>query len=496
MSPPSAPVTVDPPSGWMARFHAVVETRLGLHFTLERARHVEAALTVVAAETGLPSAAALADAFMDGRETPAQLESLISQLTVGETYFFREMPGFELAAARIFEERLAASLTAGGGPVRVWCAGCCTGEEPYSVAIFLARLLGARAAGRVSVIGTDVNSRFLARAVAGIYRNWSFRNTPEWVRAGYFLPLPGDRWEIRPEIRRLVTFHPHNLMDPVPPRAGGFEVIYCRNVLIYFRPETAQVVLGRLRDLLNPGGWLVVGASESAWVSAAGLTAELLPGVILFRRTPPGSDERPVVSWPALTPKTTCVTENEGFAPDGAAGGVSWVPLPVSEPPPAVLPISPTVPAPTVAPLARVPSVPAPAPVPPPVLAQAWALADAGQLEAALRLVLQVAERDKLNPEAHLLAGILYEGLNRSAEAGAAFNRVLYLQPDSPRALLALGVSARRRGVHGEACRWFQRLLRRLAERAPNEVVPDCDGLTAAGLRDMVQVWLSEEQMA
>jgi len=102
MSPPPAPVTGDPPSAWMARFHAVIETRLGLHFTLERARHVEAALTVVAAETGLPSASVLADAFMDGRETPAQLEALISQLTVGETYFFREMPGFELAAERIF----------------------------------------------------------------------------------------------------------------------------------------------------------------------------------------------------------------------------------------------------------------------------------------------------------------------------------------------------------------------------------------------------------
>ena len=496
MSPPPAPVTADPPSEWMARFHAVVETRLGLHFTRERARHVEAALTVVAAETGLPSASALADAFMDGRETPAQLESLISQLTVGETYFFREMPGFELAAERIFGERLAAALTAGGGPVRVWCAGCCTGEEPYSVAIFLARLLGARAVGRVSVIGTDVNPRFLARAMAGIYRNWSFRNTPEWVRAGYFLPLAGDRWEIRPEIRRLVTFHPHNLMDPVPPLAGGFDVIYCRNVLIYFRPETAQVVLGRLRDLLNPGGWLVVGASESAWVSAAGLTAELLPGVILFQRTPPGAGgERPVISWAVTAPKTTRVTEHEGFTPGGEVGGVSWVPLLVPAPP-AVTPISPAVPAPVIAPPAGVPTLPDPARVPPPALAQAWALADAGQLEAALRLVLQIAERDKLNPEAHLLAGILCEGLNRSAEAGAAFNRVLYLRPDSPRALLALGASARRRGAHGEAGRWFQRLLRRLAERAPDEVVPDCDGLTAAGLRDMVQVWLSEEQMA
>lgn len=176
-----APATAETPSGWMARFRAVVETRLGLHFTAERARQVEAALTVVAAETGLPSAAALAEAFMDGRETPAQREALISQFTVGETYFFREMPGFVPAAERIFGERLAASLASGGGPVRVWCAGCCTGEEPYSVAIFLARLLGARAEGRVSVIGTDVNPRFLARAVRGIYRNWSFRNTPEWV---------------------------------------------------------------------------------------------------------------------------------------------------------------------------------------------------------------------------------------------------------------------------------------------------------------------------
>ncbi|MFA5204140.1 MAG: CheR family methyltransferase [Lentisphaeria bacterium] len=491
MRPHSAPSSVAAPSEWMVRFHAVVEARLGLHYTAARAPQMEAALAAVAVETGLPSAVAVANLFVDGRETPEQLEALVGQLTVGETYFFREMPGFQQAAERIFDNFPAAGPASGRRPVRVWCAGCCTGEEPYSVAIFLARRLGAQAAERVSVMGTDVNPRFLARAVRGIYRKWSFRNTPAWVRDGYFRPLAGERWEIAPEIRRLVTFRQHNLMDPLPPQPGdGFDVIYCRNVLIYFRPETAQVVLGRLRDLLNPGGWLVVGATESAWVSAEGLTAELLPGVLLFRRAPPPDKATGGEPWlPGSPPASPLVAA----APLPEAGGVTaGRPFPLPRPPePAA-----AVPEAAVRPAGEaVSSLPvSPAPVRESALAHAWTLADAGQLEAALRLVLQAVEADKLNPDAHLLAGIIYEGLNRAVEAGAAFNRVLYLRPDSPRALLALGASARRRGATAEAGRWLRRLLRRLAERAPDEVVPDCDGLTAGALRDMVQSWLGTEQ--
>jgi len=491
MCPHSVPPSGAAPSEWMVRFHAVVEARLGLHYPAARAPQVEAALAAVAVETGLPSAAAVADLFVDGRETPEQLEALVGQLTVGETYFFREMPGFLQAAERIFGDFPAAGPASGKRPVRVWCAGCCTGEEPYSVAIFLARRLGVRAAERVSVMGTDVNPRFLAKAVRGVYRKWSFRNTPEWVRDGYFLPLAGERWEIAPEIRRLVTFRQHNLMDPLPPQpGGGFDVIYCRNVLIYFRPETAQLVLGRLRDLLNPGGWLVVGATESAWVSTEGLTAELLPGVLLFRRTPPPGGAPGGGHGPPPLPASPTVAAAP--LPPGGGGATERRPVPLSRPPEPAAAVPEAVARRAVEPVASLPAPPAPGRESP--LAHAWTLADAGQLEAALGLVLQVVEADKLNPDAHLLAGIIYEGLNRTAEAGAAFNRVLYLRPDSPRALLALGAAARRRGAGAEAGRWLRRLLRRLAERAPEEQVPDCDGLTAGALRDMVRLWLGTEQ--
>jgi chemotaxis protein methyltransferase CheR len=184
------------------------------------------------------------------------LDALIEHAVVPETYFWRHPD--QLAA-------LSAVALGGAGPLEIWSAGCSSGEEPYSLAI---ALLEAGRAGRGDrIVATDVSERLLASARRGTYGPWSIRRLPKALADRY---LAGS--EVRSvagEVRALVEFRRHNLVaDPAP---GAFDVVVCRNVLIYFEAPVAAEVLYRLVEALRPGGLLLVGPVELALASPLGL---------------------------------------------------------------------------------------------------------------------------------------------------------------------------------------------------------------------------------
>ncbi len=198
------------------------------------------------------------------------LAALVEHAVVGETTFWRHPEQLE-AFTRLV--RRAA------GPLRIWSAGCATGEEPYSVAIAL--LEAGRLGAGDRILATDVSTRALAAAAAGTYRPRALRKLPRELD-GWF--EPGDPRRVRPEVRNLVSFVRQNLVaDPVP-LGGAFDVVFCRNVLIYFSPETAAAALYRLVGALVPGGTLVLGPVEVPL--AAPLALEWIEdgGATLLRR--------------------------------------------------------------------------------------------------------------------------------------------------------------------------------------------------------------------
>ncbi len=210
---------------------------------------------------GLADFAAYVRLIRDGH--PGELEELINAVTTGLTGFFREPHHFAFLAEQL-EPTLRARQSA-GGPVRIWSAGCSTGEEPYSIAITLLETLGADERWQPQVLATDLDTRALARASAGIYPLEAVRDLSPARLRRWFLRGRGRREgqvRLREAARALVSFRKLNLMEDWGLR-GGLDAVFCRNVMIYFDRDTKRRLLSRLHHVLRPDGLLFIGHAES-----------------------------------------------------------------------------------------------------------------------------------------------------------------------------------------------------------------------------------------
>lgn len=212
-------------------------------------------------------------------------EAVIGAVTVGETFFFRYAAQFEALERHVLPEVMARNHAA--RTLSLWSAGCSNGAEPYSLSILLRRRFAALLAGwRVDILGSDINVTALAEARAGEYGAWTIRDLPDELRYECFL-RHGDRWRVKPRFRQDVRFLRHNLVTQAPP-SGGFDVVLCRNVLMYFDAATRDRVLWALRLSLVPGGWLLVGHAEVSPEVAGRFTPVVLPGCTVYRRPEDG----------------------------------------------------------------------------------------------------------------------------------------------------------------------------------------------------------------
>jgi chemotaxis protein methyltransferase CheR len=259
-APPLGEAELDAAGRALAR-RAGLSLAAGLKGTLRQA--------VLAAghELGL-SPAALVAALQGGEE--AAIEVLVEHAVVAETSFWRHAEGLLALAAR---------LTAVPGPARVWCAGCASGEEPYSLAVAL--LEAGRSPGADRILATDLSLRALARAQAGVYRARALRRLPRPLAGRWFHASDGGA-RVDPRAAAAVTFQRHNLLDAPPP--GPFDAVLCRNVLIYFDAEVAGGVLARLAGALQPGGLLLLGPVELPLATGLGLEFLEEGGATLLRR--------------------------------------------------------------------------------------------------------------------------------------------------------------------------------------------------------------------
>ncbi len=191
---------------------------------------------------------------------PAELGLMIDHLTTNKTSFFRECHHFTYLQSQVLP-----TLRQRGEPLRFWSAGCSSGEEPYSIAIFLCEELRDLTRWDVKILATDISGRMLAKAREALYEEDVVGEVPPSLRAHYFstLPVNDNRlYRLKNEPRSLVRFARLNLMDAWPMK-GPFDVIFCRNVMIYFDRATQERLVGRFWDLMRPGGYLMVGHSES-----------------------------------------------------------------------------------------------------------------------------------------------------------------------------------------------------------------------------------------
>lgn len=189
-----------------------------------------------------------------------ELEQLCNAITTNLTAFFRERHHFEELARTILPSILRRN--AATRRVRIWSAGCSTGEEPYSIAMTVRQTLGELAGWDLRILATDVDSSVLAHAAAGLYDPGRFERVEPVCRDRWFARDPGGRYAARDELKQLISFRRLNLLEAWPMR-GPFDIIFCRNVIIYFERDLQRDIIGRMAPLQKGGDHLILGHSES-----------------------------------------------------------------------------------------------------------------------------------------------------------------------------------------------------------------------------------------
>jgi len=275
------------PENLLARLSGFIASNLALHFPEEKWVELEHKIKAAAKESGYSNVEKFIQYILSSPLTREQVEVLAANLTIGETYFWREPGAFDALEQTVFPGLIRAHRK-GNKKLRIWCAGCSTGEEPYSIAILLDRLIPKAKDWDISILATDINPRVLLKATTGEYGKWSFRGTPHWLKEKYFLQKPDNRLEIIPEIKRKVKFEYLNLAEDIYPSSHNntkaTDIIFCRNVLMYFTPDCfRQVVQGFFNSLVN-GGFLVVSASELSQQNFPEFVPVNLPGMVFYQK--------------------------------------------------------------------------------------------------------------------------------------------------------------------------------------------------------------------
>lgn len=217
-------------------------------------------------------------------ETPSEIENFINSISTNHTKFFRELHHFEHFRAHVALPFAQATARKPHGRLRVWSAGCSTGEEPYTIAVVLKRESIDFASNDVRILATDIDTEVLRKAARGEYVAASTDEVPKEYQTFFHRQQSpgGEKVMIEDEIRSLIAFRRLNLMDDPWPFSGLFDAIFCRNVMIYFDTPTKTALVERFKRQLKPGGWLYIGHSESLIGSHPGLE---LVGRTTYRRS-------------------------------------------------------------------------------------------------------------------------------------------------------------------------------------------------------------------
>ena len=248
----------------------LLETRTGQQLTTGRRWRLETALGPLLRERGLRSLDELVGAIVAGAD-PALADAVVEALLNNETFFFRDRASFDKLLGGVIE-RIAAERVA-RKRLRIWCAGCSTGQEAYSLAIHFAEQTERWRDWRIDILGTDVSASACAQAREGLYSQFEVqRGLPVRQMIRWFEEAGANQWRVARPLRDAVRFNVASLLDAIP-APGQFDIILCRNVLIYFPEATRRAVFERLAEAAAPGGCLMLGAGETI----IGQTEHFLP---------------------------------------------------------------------------------------------------------------------------------------------------------------------------------------------------------------------------
>lgn len=416
---------------------ALLKEKMGLDAESIGVASVERAVRQRLAATGLEDV----QAYWAGLNASEQeLQELIEAIVIPETWFFRDPQAFTALLQLVREEWLAKHPE---GTLRILSLPCSTGEEPLSTAMAL--LDGGLPPSRFHIDAIDISTRAIARAERGVYGKNSFRSKDLGFRDRYFEPVKGG-YRVADGVRRQVHFRHGNLLSPGSLHGGpGYDVIFCRNVLIYFDLVTQRRAIDVLGRLLTASGLLFVGPSETALLLDHGFVSAGIPLAFAFRQAgsaaPPLRHTRrmaPAVT-PAISVSSKSVLAKPVLAKPSKHASVAN-PQPKSAPPDKAIAATEH------------------------WIEQARRLANQGKLVEALKCCEQNLRSQPASAETFHLIGLLHDAAGRVREAAEHYRKALYLDPQHPEALVHLAVALQKDGDARGAQRLFDRANRRLGQ--------------------------------
>jgi len=418
----TSPVPTRPslPPEPLSSLRTLIESASGVVLGDAKLPHLSSVVRGRMADLGVPEAAEYVEFLSVGERGATERRHLVSEFLVGESSFFRTPALFQAFEKAILPGMLERGLAS---PLPVWCAGCSTGEEAYSIAIAALEGSRGRSADPVRVRATDLHAGFIDTAKEGIYPAQALRNLPGRIRDAWFTPMEGGRFRVADAVRRLVDFEERNLVDflsdPLSP--ARYAAIFCRNVMIYFRSDTTRRLVERFHEALFDGGALFLGHSETLWGISEAFRLEQREEVFFYRKIrAAGAPARAGV-------------DTRSPAPAAPRGGI-----PRAEPPPPLSGSSPGM----------------------ELVRSAERMADEGRLEDAVAKCREAAAIDPDCPEAEYLIAFLLRRHGRHAEALRHAERALERDPRFVFADMEAAECLCGMGRSGEAARRWKRILR------------------------------------
>lgn len=517
----------------IARF---VQQHIGFSYAESRVGDLIRGFCAVCKDMGCVSKEACLSLLNDTDQESVLQDLLIKKLTIGETYFFRDKRLFSHLSTTLLPE-LIQSRRLGRKYLRIWCAACSSGEEPYSLAILLQYLIPDIHSWDITLIATDINIGSLHAAERGVYSKWSFREEAPVSLTPYVTPSHDGRFEISPDIKKMVRFSRLNLItDLYPSTLTGtttMDLILCRNVLMYFSSDLAGEVITRLNQSLITGGWLIVSPQEISYAQKPGFVQVKQSSVFLFRKGTGPGETRPtflVQTNPVLdTPEEIPDVHPSVSAPGRRSASRSLLPQKTG-----VIPKVPSITRTGILPDkehslpgSTKPEYPIQTTtggclsVPeenPDVLIQSGRLADAefllgqqnyqtnihiaememlarafadqGDIDRALGWCDRILAIDPLHAGAYHLRAVIEQDRGDDAASVQSLKQALYADPDYLPAHMMLGMIMKSLGKLTDSTRHYQVALQILATMPDDAPVDKTDGMPAARVREMVTILL------
>ncbi len=446
-----------------------IETRFGLHFTEKRFNDLIRSISNAAKQKNI-GIEEYTNLILLNKLSQEDIKNLVTCLTIGETYFFRDKKLFDTMRTKILPG-IINDRKYSNKSLKIWSTACSSGEEAYSIAILVKELIPDYEDWDIEIIATDINHLSLSKAKEGIYSEWSFRGVGLSIKNKYFVRMDDMRYKLKDDILKLVKFHNLNLTDSTYILDGkiikNIDIIFCRNVLIYFSKYQADKIINRFYNNIANKGWLIVAPTESLFLNNSSFTPVNINDIFLYNKSIKKNNivkslDNNVFEDNLIEQKL--VIQNEIIKQQRNLEVNNNITINSKK----ELPKEDKIDAQEFETISR-------------------SFANEGKLEEAIEWCKKAIFIDKINPFYYYLLASIQQEQGNISEAVITLKKVIYLDPNFIMAYFDLGNLNLKKEKYKQALKDFKNARALLDNFNDEDIIPYSEEMTVGGLKQMIK---------